>query len=142
MLSPEQVAHFEAFGFLHLKEFLAAELSTLLAEHAAVLERQYGDPEAPVTTRQWVRTLTDDTPAFQRLAEKRFAGIAEQLYGPDIFCAYTEANRYAGDTNWHPDCAVNYNAPGVRFAFYLDPLGADTGALRIIPGSVSAIFAA
>ena len=28
------------------------------------------------------------------------------------------------------------NSPGVRFAFYLDRLGADSGALRIIPGSV------
>lgn len=40
-----------------------------------------------------------------------------------------------GDTSWHPDHAINYNAPGCRFAFYLDDLSADTGALRIIPRS-------
>lgn len=46
-----------------------------------------------------------------------------------------EANRYVGDTSWHPDHSANYNAPGCRFAFYLDPLQAATGALRIIAGS-------
>ena len=64
-----------------------------------------------------------------------FGSVAEQLYGPEIFCAYAEANRYVGDTSWHPDYSLNYNAPGCRFAFYLDPLTADSGALRIIPGS-------
>ena len=88
-LSLAQVAHYKAFGFVHLKQFLAEELESLIAEHAAVLQKQYGDPSLPVKTRQWVRTLTDDTPSFQRLAEERFAEIAEQLYGPDIFCAYT-----------------------------------------------------
>eukprot|EP01050_Picozoa_sp_SAG11_P013695 SAG11_NODE_1618_length_4571_cov_11.714733_3_plen_242_part_00 len=47
--------------------------------------------------------------------------------GRNSFCCYMEANRYVGSTGWHPDHSCNYNAPGCRFAFYLDPLQADTG---------------
>ena len=115
-LTPEQVQHFRAFGFLLLRGYLApGEVRTLQAEHTAALASAYGG--APATERQWVRMWGTGgaSPAFEALPEdERFAAAAEQLYGPEIFCCYIEANKYSGDTSWHPDYAENYNAPGRR----------------------------
>jgi hypothetical protein len=129
------------FGFVTLPGYLQHEVPDLQREHTAALTEFYGD-EAP-TERQIVRMLRPESPTFARLVESCFAcpsggfgAIAEQLYGQDIFCCYMEANKYVRNTNWHADHAINYNAPGCRFAFYLDDhLSADTGALRIIPRS-------
>ncbi len=48
-----------------------------------------------------------------------------------------DANRYIGDTRWHPDHRVDptEDCYGIKFAFYLDAVGPDTGALRLVPGS-------
>ena len=140
-LTRQQVEHYEAFGFVTLPKCLLPELPELEREHETALARAYGNdtPES----RQTVRMLRNDCPTFMALPEScatlsgGFGAVAEQLYGPDIFCAYMEGNRYVGDTSWHPDYSANYNAPGCRFAFYLDHLDESSGALRIIPSSHS-----
>ncbi len=138
-LTRQQVEHYAAFGFVTLPKCLVPELPKLEREHETALARAHGI-DAP-ESRQTVRMLRQDCPTFMALPENStnlsggFGAVAEQLYGPDIFCAYVEANRYVGDTSWHPDYSANYNAPGCRFAFYLDHLDESSGALRIIPGS-------
>lgn len=110
---------------------LLPELAALEQEHAAAMAETYGNgtPDA----RQIVRMLRPESPTFAALPEScsaldgGFGAVAEQLYGPDIFLAYVEANRYVGDTGWHPDHSANYNAPGCRFAWYLDPLAGNSG---------------
>ena len=76
-----------------------------------------------------------DTPIFVKMFEDdRIAGVAEQMHGSDVMGMVTDANRYVGNTNWHPDTfhIVQY---GVKFAFYMEPVRADSGALRVISGS-------
>ena len=45
-----------------------------------------------------------------------------------------DVNRYVGETGWHPDTADEEQI-AVKYIFYLDSVGADSGALRLIPGS-------
>ena len=50
-----------------------------------------------------------------------------------------DGNYYSGDTGWHSDCGIEWKqktlVPCLKIAFYLDPLTAETGAARVIPGS-------
>jgi len=45
-----------------------------------------------------------------------------------------DADRYVTDSAWHYD-AGGWDATGVKFAFYLQPVRAYSGALRVIPGA-------
>ena len=75
------------------------------------------------------------TPFFASLLEDpRLNDVAEKLFGEDCLGVGTDANRYVGDTGWHPDTR-NLHQYGVKFAYYLQPVDADSGALRVIPGS-------
>ena len=71
------------------------------------------------------------------LEDERFLLTAQQLFGEDVMGMGADANRYVGHTRWHPD---HYADPtkdcyGIKFAYYLDPVGAESGALRVVPGS-------
>ena len=136
MLTPEQLLHFNTFGFVVLRGLLQPrEVETIRGEFARRLAAAY--PEEPFngTRRHWATTMGPDTPLMRSLLEdERFASAAEQMYGPDTFGVITDANRYVGDTAWHPDTRSRHQY-GVKFAYYLDPVGAGSGALRVIPGS-------
>ena len=44
-----------------------------------------------------------ETPFFTNIPEDpRFSEVAEQLYGDDVFFIVSDANRYVGNTSWHP----------------------------------------
>ncbi|HVF09652.1 MAG TPA: phytanoyl-CoA dioxygenase family protein, partial [Abditibacteriaceae bacterium] len=135
MLSEQQVLQFQTFGFLILRQlFTPAELEIINLEFDRQLEAEYRHSPFNGTKRHWVTMMGPQTPFFASLLEdRRFHGAARQLYG-DVFGTITDANRYVGDSAWHPDTA-SIHQYGVKFAYYLDPVGAASGALRVIPGS-------
>lgn len=136
MLTESQVAHFKTFGFLVLRQlFSPGELGIIRAEFDASFESAYAHEPFDGTRRYWVPMMGPRTPFFARLLEDvRFCTVAEQLYGEDVIGAVVDANRYVGSTDWHPDTA-GQEQYGVKFPFYLQPVGAESGALRVIPGS-------
>jgi hypothetical protein len=89
-LSPQQVAHFDTFGFVHFGGlFSATEVETLNSEmesaHAAAQAR---DP-FPEMERRGCRMLSDRTPLFQSLTEdRRFLGAARQMFGDVFSCEF------------------------------------------------------
>ena len=74
-------------------------------------------------------------PLLRRLAEDdRIYEPIQQLLGPGFAWIGSAGNLYVGDTGWHPDCRdLEYGK--IKVIFYLDPVGKDTGCLRVIPGS-------
>ena len=144
MLTDFQLAHFRTFGFVVLRNlFTSDEVETLRVEYEAELARVYAHAPFTGATRYWAMMLHPRTPLFSGLLEdERFCTVAEQLYGEEVLGIGTDANRYVGDTQWHPDHAADPEEDcfGVKFAFYLDPVGADSGALRVIPGSQNRAF--
>lgn len=80
--------------------------------------------------------LGPDAPFLATLLEDpRFLEAAEQILGGDVIGMYANGNCFASDrTEWHPDTSY-LDRHGVKFAFYLQPLEGDTGAIRFIPGS-------
>ena len=88
-----------------------------------------------------LRALTKDDRILQTL---------EMMLGPDWFYKDSEANLFVGPTDWHPDGGWAPSTPlwpsdpntephhlltYVKVAIYPDPLTAESGCLRVIPGS-------
>ena len=84
-------------------------------------------------------------------AEPSFGVVGQYILGSG---GGDDGNFYVGDTVWHPDMGwdphipegqsdPNKNVgawryhyhPSIKVAFYLDPVGKDTGCLRVIPGA-------
>ena len=138
MLTEKQLAHFRTFGFVILKDlFTQEEVETLNAEFDNACERASSYDPFDGSKRHIFRFRGEDGPFFASLMEDpRFASTAEQLYGEDVFATGCSGGiRFVNKgTKWHPD-TVNKNQYGIKFGFYLQPLRADSGALRVIPGS-------
>ena len=138
MLTEEQLAHFRTFGFVILRDlFTQEEVEILDAEFDNSCERASSYVPFDGNQRHSFHFRGEDGPFFASLMEDpRFAGTAEQLFGEDVFAINCPGGlRFVNKgTKWHPD-TVNINQYGVKFGFYLQPLRADSGALRVIPGS-------
>lgn len=135
-LTTEQVKFFKAFGFIVLRNFFRAdEMKVIQREVAEEMAEQYASSPFDGTRRHWTVMMSEKTPYFANLLEDpRFMQPAKQMFGDDVLGIMTDSNRYVGDTPWHPDSReADFN--GVKFAIYLDPVGAKTGALRVIPSS-------
>jgi hypothetical protein len=136
-LSEQQVNYFNTFGFLILRQHLTADdLERINPEFNAAIESLLPPgTEYDGKTRLGRLFMDADTPLLAALGDApRFADVAEQLLGTAAICIGIAGNYYTGDTRWHSDShSLDYS--GVKFTIYLDPLGANSGSLRVIPGS-------
>ena len=76
-------------------------------------------------------------PTLNKLREDpRVVGIVTSLLGNDHEYAESDGNLFDCESLWHSD---TYGAPmlihHVKLSFYLDSLKADSGAIRVIPGT-------
>ena len=62
-----------------------------------------------------------------------FAPTAAELLGRGVLPVRAKGTRYFGDTGWHRDSALDVESIG--FLAYLEPLMAESGALRVVPRS-------
>jgi hypothetical protein len=151
-LTPQQVAFFNAFGFLRLRGIFAAEVGRLIEGFEEVFARE--EPTMVITRDQDVLQQTNPPretsyrhiiqPGFTDRSEKlrdlpgdpRVLGIAGSLMGGRAEYLSSDANLFYADTSWHPDLyGAPIEIPHVKLSFYLDTLRADTGAVRVIPGT-------
>jgi hypothetical protein len=137
-LTKEQLAFFDTFGFLSFPGLLDDRIERIIAEFEILWAAQggghYGQPHdgkrrsciAPCIDRSvYLSTMLDDP---------RLEGIAASLLGDDFNYMGSDGNLYAGDTGWHSD-GWHRELVHIKLAFYLDPVGRDSGCLRVIPGS-------
>jgi hypothetical protein len=132
VLTEKEVRYFRTWGFLVLRGWLAPdEVKQLRAEFDSAMASAYTGNEFDGTKRHWIPMMGPAAPTFGKLAgDPRFHESARELSGIDLILFAVDANRYVGDTNWHPDGG---GAHSVKFTIYLDPVGAESGALRVIP---------
>lgn len=135
-LNEEQLNYYRTFGYIVVRQlFTAADIQTIAKEFEQAMAEQYPHKPFDGTQHHWTVMLDEGTPFFASLLEDpRFLTIVQQMYGENILGVATDANRYVGNTIWHPD-TVSPLQYGVKFAFYLQPVRANTGALRVIPAS-------
>ena len=136
MLSDKQIVYFHTFGFLILRQLLSAgEMATINDEFIRRLESANPDHPFDATTRVSASLMGQDTPLLASLVmDQRFLGTAQDLYGQDVIGGSIGGDRYVADSEWHPDVGGLHEG-GPKFAIYLQPLDARTGALRVIPAS-------
>lgn len=141
VLSPQQLAFFETFGFLKVPGLFTDDIGTITEGFEEVFaanaswdtneELHFNDRRsiipAFIDKSDRLRWLRDDP---------RVVGIVTAILGPDHEYAESDGNVFACDTSWHADI---YAAPldqyHLKLSFYLDPLDSATGAIRLIPGS-------
>jgi len=140
-LSDQQVAYFETFGYLKIPGLFADDVDRLSAGFEAV----FAENDKWVTNEELhyeqTRTIipafiTKDERLHQLLEDERVVGVVTSLIGQHYEYAESDGNVFSCDTSWHSDI---YAAPlhqyHLKLSFYLDPLQADTGAIRFIPGT-------
>ena len=76
--------------------------------------------------------MTAETPVSLSLLD-RAETVAAALLGGPVLPTRAKGVRYSGDTPWHTDSALPLTSVG--FFAYLEPVGAESGALRVLPGS-------
>ena len=136
MLTPGQIAHFETFGFLVLRQvFTPDEIAVMTREANEIMDEQRGGRPFDGEKRQFVQPFFERKPFLSELpADDRIYGLGESLLGPDFFLMGTEGNLHVGQTPWHGSSDGVF-PPSIKITLYLDPLTKDTGALRVVPGS-------
>ena len=136
MLTAEQIAHFETFGFIVMRQaFSPEEIDVIGREFDDVLnEDRQGQPFSG-EKRQAVMGCIEKRPMLtQLLDDDRVYLPIEQLLGQGFIWNGSDGNLYVGDTPWHPD-GSEFGYGRIKVAFYLDPVTKGTGCLRVIPGS-------
>lgn len=138
MLTHAQEIQFRTFGFVLLRSFFTGpEVVRLREEFNRAATRASEIDPFDGTKMHYFNMLGPETPFYASLPEEpRFYEIAEQLFGERTFAFESNAYRYVGDTRWHyNDGSSNSHGYGIKFQFALQPVDANTGALRFIPGS-------
>jgi hypothetical protein len=124
---------FRTFGFVIIRQFFdAASLGEEIDQvmRSGVASRQ---PTAYSGIHfQYVPMMTAETPESLALLD-RAGALAEAVLGGPVLPTRAKGTRYFGNTPWHTDSDSPVTSIG--FLAYCDPLDADTGALRVIPGS-------
>ncbi|MCE7982134.1 MAG: hypothetical protein DYG89_13140 [Caldilinea sp. CFX5] len=133
MLTAEQKRFFETFGYIVMPGLVKADIDWITEEFEMVFRDRGvvhdGSQRSTVVPfidqRQRLCTLLD---------HPKVAGLIGSLLGDDFNYVGGDGNFYAGDTPWHSD-GFHHVGKFLKVALYLDPVGRDTGCLRVIPGS-------
>ena len=137
MITPEQKAFFDTFGFIHLRQqFSAEEMEAVTREADKLWEEQRGGGP-PSGQSQNIQEMVEKGPVMtQMLVDDRIFGTVEELLGPGFIWNGSEGNlSFSTEHHWHTDRPNDPHATTYSFHLYLDKVRADTGSIRVIPGS-------
>ena len=137
MLTDDQVSHFRTFGFLVTPGALStAEMDRIGPEFDEVMSEARNGESFTGEETQTMLWCVEQRKSLSWLAEDdRIYGAMEQLLGPGFIWVVSDGNLYVGDTQWHGGVGDRQILPHVKVAIYPDRVTADTGSLRVIPGS-------
>ncbi|HKA02812.1 MAG TPA: alpha/beta fold hydrolase [Acidimicrobiales bacterium] len=131
-LSPEAVAQFRANGFVVLRGALGAEeAAALRAEADAAVRDATGAgyrTAAPDNRDHYVPATGERTPLGLARFE-HYAAVAAELLRQPVLPSMTQHILYFEGVGWHSD--TGHALPSVKVVAYLEPLDADSGALRV-----------
>lgn len=142
-LTPQQLTFFDTFGYLVFPGLFAGEIAaideaftrTVQASEAEMIHWQHR-AHASEQRRVLPQFIDRDAYLSALIDDPRIDGIFSSLLGEDYSYRGSDANLFDCTTCWHSDtygALLKYR--NVKMIFYLDPLQADTGCFRVIPGS-------
>jgi len=142
--TPQQLAFMDLFGYLVFPGLLSDRIDRIIAEfeHVFVEKGGHYGIAHDGTQRSCILPFIDQSEYLASLLDDpRIDGIFASLLGDDYTYLGSDGNFYTGNTAWHSDTDFSGRHRGApprtfyKLAFYLDPVDAHTGALRVIPGS-------
>jgi hypothetical protein len=141
-LTEQQIAYFESFGFLILRQAFAPHEMTEMTRAADDLWRQARQEGEPEDNNQYMSRFIEPSPRLAWLAEDdRIYKPMGQLLGDGFIWGGSEGNKgshnVTNDHYWHcdRDKFIGLGYGFVKLMIYLEPTTKETGALRVIPGS-------
>ena len=151
LVGPPQKLFYDTFGYLKLAGVFTEDMPRItqgfgeaVSEDGPRLALDPGNAYHHVREGTGADTARTIIPAFIDQSDSlswirtdpRVEQIVEGLLGPDVRYAESDGNVINCDVRWHTDVyGVTDDAPHLKLFFYLDPLRAETGALRTVPGS-------
>ena len=137
MLTAAQIAHYEAFGFVVLKQlFTPDEAAIMKCEAEEIFAQARGGRPFAGTQTEYVQPFFERRPfLFSLLDDDRIYNIGVDLLGEDFVLDQTEGRLRVEPTPWHGGGLSPSGLHFVKIGFYLDPLTRESGCLRVIPGS-------
>ena len=104
MLTPGQIAHFETFGFVILRQVFTAEEVTIINREVDEIFAEDRDGGLITDEGHFVQPFFERKPYLSSLvADDRIYNIGVDLLGPDFILGQTEGRSRVGETPWH-DC--------------------------------------
>ena len=138
MLNNEQIAHFDTFGFVFIRNMLSEteinELSLYSQEIFNAHKKNTGENYAQLQPFFELNSKMD-----KFVVDKRIFDSVNRLLGDGFLWTGSEGNiTTKSEHGWHPDRTgteneVNYRR--LKVMFYLDQTTKEKGCLRVIPGS-------
>jgi hypothetical protein len=132
-ITDKQVRFFENFGFLKLTQAFRDDIAWIISEFEQVFVDRHVVHDG--TKRSCIVPFIDQREKLSTLLDHPvIVNAARALIGDDFNYLGGDGNYYSGETAWHTDgfhTVGNY----IKMAFYLDPVRAASGALRVVPGS-------
>ena len=141
MLSPDQIAHWNAFGFVVLPQLFGQDEVKDLREATIEVINQGDGAKAFSEPPTWgMGAFCERHPVLTDwLVDDRIYGISEALLGPDFLLETNSGYMFWGDTLWHGGFASDESPESFytvcKIVMYFDPLTREDGALRVIPGT-------
>lgn len=146
MLTEQEIAHFETFGFLVLRQlFSPEEMAAMMEETDALLAANEGIRNGP--SHHSVAPFVELSERLRGLPEEdRIFTSVEQLLGEGFVWGNSEgvsgSFNESNDHQWHSDRAgqIDLQYTRLKIMIYLQSMRKDAGALRVIPGSHHQLF--
>ncbi|WP_235898524.1 phytanoyl-CoA dioxygenase family protein [Parahaliea maris] len=143
MLSEQQRAFFEIFGYLRLPGLMADVIGEIDAAFTATFAEYPGEIVEWVhethenRMRRFISGVTGKNDFLDALTrEPRIAGLASALLGEDYVFRGSDCSIYDCGTLFHKDAyGANLAYTNIKMALYLEPIDEHSGAIRVIPGS-------
>ena len=133
-LTEQQLRFYKTFGFLKFPGLFRNAVDDITDAFEEVWKES--GREHDFTGRSTIAAFADRSEYLSGLLDDpRVDGVVSSILGDDYGYATSDGNYYVGDTRWHSDHDAKAPYHSLKIAFYLDPVGRDTGCLRVIPGS-------
>ena len=137
-LTEEQSRFYDTFGFLKFSGLFKGDADDITNAFEGVFQTVFRETcrEHDYQQRSLIAPFADLSEYLSGLLDdSRIDGVVSSILGDDYGYAGSDGNYYVGDTKWHSDHLPQSPYHSLKIAFYLDPVRADSGCLRVIPGS-------
>ena len=138
-LTEQQLNLFATFGYLSFPGLFAEEIEAITDSFEQVWTENgsghFGKAHDEKRRSALIQFIDQNEYLSTLIDDPRIDGVAASILGDDYNYAGSDGNYYVGDTAWHSDGYRKKISASFKMALYLDPVTADTGCLRVIPGS-------